>query len=243
MALMTCLKCGKSIERRSAVQKYCTECSCSADRERKRKWAKDNPQILTKEEVKRNSDLERSKNVLRGLQNNKPTVHNVAVYNSVNLQWLVKVSVPFSYSASKNHIWSYAGRGHVFKRQESRAMEDEIILLLKNALRGKKVFKNKVWLDIYVQKPNHRGDAINVVDLVADAVKKAIEIDDRWFSIRRVDWQIVKENPRMFIGVGQEDAWDAQICSYCGRILPLERFGKSKRECKECTSSKRKKIA
>lgn len=192
MALMACSKCGKSVERRSAVQKYCTECSCYVDRERKRKWAKDNPQILTNEEVKRNGDLQRSKNVLRGLQNNKPTVNNIAVYNSANLQWLVKVSVPFSYSASKNHIWSYAGRGHVFKRQESRAMEDEIIFLLKNALRGKKVFKNKVWLDIYVQKPNHRGDAINVVDLVADAVKKAIEIDDRWFSIRRVDWQIVR---------------------------------------------------
>jgi uncharacterized Zn-finger protein len=111
--------------------------------------------------------------------------------------------------------------------------------MLESAISGKKIYRNKVWIDIFVQKPDHRGDAINFVDLIADAIKVAIGIDDRWFSIRRVDWQIVKENPRIFIGIGQQDLFDSKICSYCGRILPEKNFSKSGRECRECTSQKK----
>ena len=120
-------------------------------------------------------------------------------------------------------------------------MQELIVHRLREATKGIMVYRNKVWIDIFVQKPDHRGDAINFLDLIADAIKEAIGIDDRWFSIRRIDWQIVKEKPRIFIGIGQDeqDLFDAKICSYCGRILPEKCFGKSKRECRECTSEKK----
>ena len=104
------------------------------------------------------------------------------------------------------------------------------------------IVHNKVWIDILVQKPNHKGDAVNVVDLVCDAVKDAIDrVDDRWFCIRRLDWQIVKGDPRLFVGVGQDSDEDCQVCSYCGQIKPLPEFNAARnqplgvgRECKAC---------
>jgi len=236
---LICQQCGKATAKRAAMQKYCEICSQIVDAERKAKWARENPSIMTPKQNKENREKVRSKNIERGIANNKPTVENISVFPDVDLWWLVKIAVPFSYSGSKNHLWSTTNKGHVFRRKESNTMQEQIVLLLKPAFAGRKVYRNKVWIDIFVQKPDHRGDAINFIDLIADAVKEAIGIDDRWFSIRRVDWQIVKENPRIFIGVGQQEAFDAKICSYCGRILPEEKFGKSKRECQECTSEKK----
>jgi hypothetical protein len=234
-----CQRCSQAAPKHGAIQKYCKKCSQIIDAERKAKWVKNNPLKRTAGQNKANSIKQKSRNVERGLENNKPTVEKISVYTDVDLQWQVKIAIPFTYSASKNHLWATNGKGHVYRRSESNALQNLIMYEMKSALGSRKVYRNKIWIDIFVQKPNHRGDAINVIDLVADALKEALGVDDRWFSIRRVDWQIVKENPRMFIGVGQQDLFDAKICSYCGRILPEEMFGKTKRECKECTSEKK----
>jgi hypothetical protein len=238
--IIICQLCGKEVKKNGAMQKYCEECSQKKDRERKQKWANAHPINRTKEEIQTIRENKTSVLVSRGKAINEGVKHNVSHFSEVDLQWFVKVSVPFSYAASKNHIWATNGYGHIHRRKESVAMEEEIFFAFKRALVGRKIFQNKIWLDIFVQKPDHRGDAINVLDLVADALKKAIEIDDRWFSVRRIDWEVVKENPKLFIGIGQEDTWDAKLCSYCGRILPIENFGKSKRECRECTNARKK---
>jgi hypothetical protein len=92
------------------------------------------------------------------------------------------------------------------------------------------VVHNKVWIDILVQKPNHKGDA----------VKDTLPVDDRWFCIRRLDWEIVKDNPRLFVGIGQESDENCQVCSCCGQIKPFLEFNRRKyhrlgigRECRE----------
>lgn len=125
--------------------------------------------------------------------------------------------------------------------RESKRKREEIATSIRIGLKDRKVAHNKVWIDILVQKPNHRGDAINVIDLVCDAVKNAVPVDDRWFCIRRLDWEIVKDDPQLIIGIGQETTEDAQVCSFCGQIKPLDAFNKDKRqslgvghECREC---------
>jgi len=238
---INCQQCGKEVPKKSAMHKYCEECSQARDVETKAKWAKANPLFRTAEQNKANREKEKSRNIARGLANNKPTVENLSHFPEVDLMWLAKIAIPFSYAASKNHLWATTNKGHVYRRTESNAVQNEIIIRLKSAVSGVKIYRNKIWLDIFVQKPDHRGDAINVLDIVADAVKEAIGIDDRWFSIRRVDWQIVKQNPRIFIGIGQDeqDLFDAKLCSYCGRILPEDKFSKTGRECRECTSQKK----
>lgn len=167
---------------------------------------------------------------------------------TVELDWLVRINVPFSYSASKNHIWSNTARGHVFMRSESREWRDMTINRVQNALSDVRIKQNRLWIDIFVQKPDHRGDAVNFVDLICDAIKRAIPLDDRWYSLRRVDWEIVKGEPSIFIGIGQEiGVEDCQVCSYCGGIHTFEKFTKNRstksgysRVCRECRGVERK---
>ena len=158
-----------------------------------------------------------------------------------DLIWLARVAVPFSYAASKNHIYTLRRSGHVALRRESKIKRAEISAAIRHTIGDKQIAHNKLRIDILVQKSNHRGDAVNVIDLVCDAIKDAVPVDDRWFCIRRLDWEIAKEEPMLYIGLGQESEVDSQVCSYCGQIKPLLEFNKNKlnhlgvgRECKEC---------
>jgi hypothetical protein len=165
-----------------------------------------------------------------------------------DLLWMVRVSVPFTYRISKNALFGTTRRGHVYLREEARAARESVVWAIRRAMRDQRVANNKLWIDILVQKPNHKGDAVNVLDSVCDGIKKAIPLDDRWYCIRRIDWQIVKEDPRLFIGIGQDSDVDSQACSVCGRILAMDLFGKNagnktgvSRECSECRNAIRRK--
>ncbi|MEW6199144.1 MAG: hypothetical protein AB1601_10860 [Planctomycetota bacterium] len=146
-----------------------------------------------------------------------------------NLLWLVRLCVPFSYAASKNHLYTMRRSGHVALRREVVAKRREIALAVRDALAGRRVAHNKLWIDVLVQKPDHRGDAVNVIDLLCDAIKDATGLDDRWYCIRQLDWEIVKNQPQFFIGLGQDSATDCQVCSYCGQVKPLDAFTRKAR--------------
>ena len=239
-----CQECGQQVERRSATQRFCESCSTQRDLQRKRIWTRQHPP--TSQQANRWKGCRQRRTELAreaGLQTNrelKRTDFNVAPPDP-ELIWMIRVLVPFSYAASKNHLYARRRSGHVFLRRESKAKRAEIAIAVRSALDGQKVAHNKVWIDILVQKPNHYGDAVNVIDLVCDALKDALPVDDRWFCIRRVDWEIVKEDPQLVIGIGQDSVDDAQVCSYCGQIKPLEAFNRDKscplgvgRECRDC---------
>lgn len=227
-----CVACGKLFIKNAqqGMRKYCWTCSERADLKRKNvSDTKREGRALGKE-----IGAPKSAALARSLVEGRPTPE---------MHWQVRFSVPFSYAASKNHIYALRARGHVHLRQESRDLKALITNNLREVMGDIPVAHNKVWIDILVQKSNHRGDAINVVDLVCDGIKKALPVDDRWYSIRSLDWEIVREGGRIFIAVGQEDVGDAQVCSYCGQILPLDRFKKSKgrhlnvgTECLSCVS-------
>ncbi len=213
-------------------------------------WARENPQSgeVVARKIKQLKVVQ-SKAREAGIAISSDSADSIAWNASepIEMLWTVRVAVPFSYAASKNHIYGMTRFGHKYLRKESTAFRDELTLRLQNALRSVKVAHNKVWLDILVQKTNHRGDAVNVLDLVCDAAKVAVGVDDRWFSIRRLDWQVTKSNPKIFIGLSQDSDLDCQVCSYCGRVLELEMFCKKRknklgvtRECKECLAAGRK---
>ena len=56
--------------------------------------------------------------------------------------------------------------------------------------------------------PNHRGDAINCMDLVADAVEIATGLDDRWYGISGLTWEKRPDRPEMHVWIGQSDLED-----------------------------------
>jgi len=244
MKMITCLDCGVATPKTGPGQLYCPECSEIRDLVRKKLWARKHPpsdkqKQRNRNHARRRKEFAKEAGAMANMESKRAITWHPT--DGPDLLWQVRVAVPFSYAASKNHIYAMCRRGHVALRRESRAKREEISTQVRDALNGRRVAHNKVWIDILVQKPNHRGDAVNVVDLVCDALTKAVDVDDRWFCIRRLDWEIAKDNPMLFIGVGQDTDADCQVCSYCGLIKKLDQFNRCKgsrlgvgRECKQC---------
>jgi Holliday junction resolvase RusA-like endonuclease len=159
-------------------------------------------------------------------------------------EWTASFSVPYMNAASKNRRWAQmkGGRG-IFVPSDVSSYSNLVAFKTKKALEGIKVYENKLWVSLFVQKPDHKSDAVNVVDTFCDAIKTVAGVDDRWFSLHLVDWEIKKVEPHIFVRIGQEDCFDARVCSHCGGVFPLDRFHKKNadrmgvgRECIECKS-------
>lgn len=249
MTEVSCADCGTLFVKRSHTHKYCESCSARRNKTRARHWASRNPpddrQRTRRCELK---GKKVSKARARGAAISRENAESIGWHDAESpprLLWVARISVPFSYAISKNHIYALRQMGHVALRRESKEKRQEIGLMIRRSLGRNRIVQHKLWIDLLVQKPNHKGDAVNVVDLVCDALTKAVGLDDRWFCIRKLDWQIVKTDPRLFIGIGQETDVDHQVCSYCGQIRRLEEFYRNKstqlgvgRECKLCVSGK-----
>lgn len=239
IAVLDCLDCEATVIRRSPTQRYCEQCSTARNRARKRNWSAANPQ-------RRVGTPDRS---LAATLNEAGKKHSEAVgmadvFRPPELLWAVRFWVPFTYAASKNHIYTSRGDGHVALRKEARAVRTEITLRTREALVGRRLAHNRFWLAVHVEKPNHKGDAVNVVDLVCDGIKDAMPFDDRLFSISHLDWSINKSDPRLYLQIGQDSDQDVKACSSCGRLLPLDAFHANRgaplgrgRNCKDCRAT------
>lgn len=236
---LICKRCGNAAPRTGSRQFYCRPCSEDLSRQRAAAWARGNPP--SKETIARATQRKKSVTTTRGLALNEAEAFSIGdIIQPVEMAWQVRVAAPFSWASSKNRIYNPNGH-HVSLREEVRQYRGSLTMMIRAALAGRVLRQNKVWITLFVQKPQHKGDAINVVDTVCDAIKDAIDIDDRWFSIYRLDWQIVKVDPQLFIGIGQEAGPDVQVCSSCGRLLTFDNFTKKTnqkngidRNCREC---------
>jgi hypothetical protein len=227
-----CRRCGTHFQSPHPRHFYCEPCSESQDLKRKR---------LDRVKVSHSRQRDRGRDKGKEIS----AQHALTLADGLEapvLGWYVRFAVPFSYSASKNAIYALRRKGHVALRREAREYRDAITLAARSALRDRTIVRHKLWIDLFVEKADHKGDAVNVVDTVCDAIKVAIDLDDRWFCIRRVDWSVNKYEPQILIGISQElGAIDSQVCSYCGRILPFSAFSKNvgnlhgiSRTCREC---------
>jgi len=227
------------------VQKYCEPCSIEKQRARQAKWQRTygkppNKALVTarRERVRATAGAA-SIGVAGGIGWNPADV--------VPLLWRVEVGIPYSEAISKNAVHQLDHRGHIFLRRKSSQMRNAIAIAVKAAIGGRRVVTNKIWLDILIEKATHKSDAVNSVDTVCDAVKMAIPVDDRWYAIRRLDWRVVKTNPMIVVGIGQDSDVDSQVCSMCGGVKPLEAFNRNRankktgrnRECSMCRISER----
>lgn len=244
--VVSCVDCKAVVVKTGPKQSYCPTCSEKRDLERKRLWMRSHP--APKDRARETARRLKSTAIQRGLQISKnfATGTHWITYHP-DAKWSLRVAVPFSYAASKNAIYRSVGRGHVVLRKEHRETRDGLTAAIQKEFDRvrPRVVNNKVWLDVLVQKPDHKGDAVNVIDFVCDAVKVVIGVDDRWFSIRRLDWEVVKHEPKLVVGVCQLVDWDAVVCSHCGRVLPHDAFNKNKtgmhgvgRACRDCRNTK-----
>ena len=221
--------------------KYCRACSTRRNEERQER-ARSKRQLTGTKAPGRIDSAER-RQIAAELSHRRGPVWMAE--GPPELVWTVGVAVPFTWAFSKNHIYSLTRQGHVHLRDEHRTARDELTARLQAALRrsGVTVVTHKLWIDILVEKASHRGDAVNVIDGVCDAVKKAVKLDDRWYCIRRLDWEVVPDRGKIYVAIGQEELADSQVCSYCGRILALTSFTANRsqvngvsRTCRDCSS-------
>lgn len=194
--------------------------------DKKMTWAKQNPL-----KHRTNGQKSREKRIKVAIAKNAAASRRSLIHTDpviFDAGWCVKFSFPYSWAASKNRSFRIAASGRPFKIKELKQYQDALALCVASAVRGQKVYKNKIWVEFFVQKPSHKSDAINIVDTVCDAIKIGLGVDDRWFSIKQLDWQITKTDPQIYISIYQRDPYDASACSWCGEILPLTAFKEAK---------------
>lgn len=245
-AQLICAECKTPCPRTGPSQRYCEPCSEARAVARKAKWARAHPPDPAAARARARGIGERKRSEMgdRGAaisESSRARLEEVFADES-GMAWVRRLAVPFSYAMSKNHMNRLDGNGHVYLRRESKEHRAALARAVAVALSDAPLVVGKLWISLIVHKPNHRGDAINVLDLVCDGIKDAIHVDDRWFAIKEVDWRIVKNDPELLIGIGQSVTEDHQVCSYCGRDLPYSAFVPNKgmpggigRACRECS--------
>jgi hypothetical protein len=200
---------------------YCRPCSEENDRQRTRNRVR----------VKGGHLIRKERITMRGLTVSETLRGGmIAPPEPPKLLWWRSVSLPFSRSVSKNHIFSNASNtgGHRGRRAAQTTYKKSIVDKFSPLLTDVSIVQNKLWIDIFQQKPHQKGDAVNCVDVICDALKEVTRLDDRWFSIRSLDWQIVKHNPMVFIGIGQDSNISVQACSSCGALKTFELFQRNR---------------
>ena len=109
---------------------------------------------------------------------------------------------PLDWKLSKNQKITFSHGRTVFNKDKSRIDKLALDLGYLSMSKGIQWRKDKVWVVFIVHKPNNRGDAGNFLDAIADAVKKAILIDDNMFSFV-IDY-VIDEEAKVEIKVIQE---------------------------------------
>lgn len=137
------------------------------------------------------------------------------------------------YSKNKmNMVAKIGGRTAIIKSPAARAKLVEIELaVIDSADAAQAVFVSaRVDVIIKVYKDNLQSDAINVVDLVCDGIKRGIGVDDAWFSVAVV-WGVDRKDPRIIIKITQRDVEDHWYCLRCDAYRPISMLD-SKKRCK-----------
>lgn len=229
--IRACERCGASFSSRWARGKYCTSCKGAVYADDAKRSIKSRADTKSDAIAEIHQTLGRQVTSLAGM------------FGEPILAWCVTFSIPYDANLSKNARWRAGANGVVYTTERVRKLDAEIQRAVVDALDGREVVQNKVWVSFFVEKPDHKSDAINVVDTLCDAIKKAVGVDDRWFSIRQLDWAIKKTDPHIIISIAQESNENVISCSHCGEMKSPEAFNRNKSgpfgRARACISCKR----
>ena len=223
---------------------YCKHCSREREKEYKADHARENRDpAKSRAATKRGRDKKNRNRRKQGPERSAAAPQRQLMIPD-GLAWSSVISMVFTYDGSKNAIWRTNDRGHIFNREASNNYRDSIaeMIALQVGQDEHEFRHGRVVVGLLARKPDHRGDAINFVDLVADAIEDASGIDDRWYQCAGVDWQVVRHNAgSLEIVVGQPLLEERFLCSSCGVEQGRDGFHKNSstkhgvsRYCKGC---------
>jgi len=110
---------------------------------------------------------------------------------------MMNITIPLDWNLSKNRARSIStrnGKIRSYKNAHHKKLQNDLELLIKTEKNkiGWILEKKKLFLIVKVHKKDYTGDAINLLDPIADAVKKAIGLDDCWF-VALITWELNHE--------------------------------------------------
>ena len=105
----------------------------------------------------------------------------------------LKIDLPYVPEIGKNKMKGFAN-GHYYTKPSYKEAVSSIAEIVRAESYNKryKWKKEKIWVNIFLQKPMLRCDVANLVDGIFDAIKVGIGIDDCYFSLS-ADWDYSKE--------------------------------------------------
>lgn len=217
--LKDCQECKQTFSAYRPQSKYCSDCGIIVQARYRYGLKK----------RKQNSQVFENKMIDQGIKTSLQNRFN-GEFSAPELAWSITIETDFSTALSKNSIWRNNGNTHRENREETFDVKSVIVEKAKKALMEKGIapINNTVWLSIFIEKPNFKSDAVNLVDHICDAIKEGIGVDDRWFSINYLHWSVVKEDPKIYIKIGQEEFCPKRICSHCGLKKDLKHYGSRK---------------
>lgn len=113
-----------------------------------------------------------------------------------------QIELPYDTNFSKNRMYKTTIKKqtiHKYLNPEYKALLELTAYKAHNCIGDLTIQPCKLWIDIFVYRPNMKADVINFIDGIADGLKTVL-CDDRWFSVK-CDWAIDTINPRIIIKV------------------------------------------
>jgi small-conductance mechanosensitive channel len=96
------------------------------------------------------------------------------------------------------------GGTHRIIQSGYRKASAQLLRIFNNSFEGHSFKdKTKTWVRIYAYRPDFKSDIQNFEECICDALKEALQIDDRYFSLI-IDWELNRKTPIIHIDVWQE---------------------------------------
>lgn len=85
----------------------------------------------------------------------------------------------------------FSAKGKVYTSQKVKDYYEYVEKVLRLVLKANKIFfrDDKIVIECWWFIKRSNCDVINYHDCLGDAIKKGIEVDDRWFLIRDMDFE------------------------------------------------------
>jgi hypothetical protein len=103
---------------------------------------------------------------------------------------IIEIQIPYTSGLGKNKKVGFA-KGHYYTKKEYRDACKSLSDIVWGKSRGQKWLKDKIWVEIFLQKERNNSDVCNFVDGIADAIKTGLGVDDQWYSFK-LDWEYEK---------------------------------------------------
>jgi hypothetical protein len=114
----------------------------------------------------------------------------------------IQIEIPYTAHLGKNKMKGFA-RGYYYTTKDYKDACTSLADIVWGKSRGQKWNKEKIWVEIFLQKSRLMCDVANLVDGIFDAIKVGLGVDDCYYSLK-ADWEYDKEiKPYIIITITQ----------------------------------------